>query len=65
MARMRIKELLKDRGIPRHYIATLFDVTDGAVEKWCSGETVPSARILPELARTLNCTIDELYDKEG
>lgn len=42
-------------------VAESLGVTQGAVSQWEKGESNPSADKLPELAKILGCTIDELY----
>ena len=36
-----------------------------AVGMWERGETLPAADKLPELARALGCSIDDLYQKDN
>lgn len=61
---MRVRELLETRGITRVQLADAMGVSTMAVHKWVSGQAYPSADKLPQLARLLNCTIDELFDGE-
>ena len=61
---MRVRELLEARGITRVQLADAMGVSTMAVHKWVSGQAYPSADKLPQLARLLNCTIDELFDSE-
>ena len=42
-------------------LADLLKVERSTIAKWESGVAFPRASQLPELAKTLNCTIDELY----
>lgn len=39
-------------------------VSQQSVAKWESGEAYPRASQLPELAKALSCSIDELYTGE-
>lgn len=58
----KIKVLREAKGLTQKYIADFFGVTQVAVARWESGDTMPSADKLPGLAQLLGCTIDELYD---
>ena len=42
-------------------LAAVMKVSPQAVGKWERGEAYPAASQLPELAKALDCTIDELY----
>ena len=61
---MRIGALLEQRGMQQLQLADAMGVSAVAVNKWVSGQAYPSADKLPQLARLLNCTIDELFDGE-
>ena len=56
-----IKELRKSAGLTQSELAQKLNVSFQAVGKWERGESYPSAALLPELAKALNCSIDELY----
>ena len=42
-------------------LADLLKVERSTIAKWESGAAYPRASHLPELAKALDCTIDELY----
>lgn len=42
-------------------LAQLLRLNQKAVSQWETGETMPSADKLPQLARILGCTIDDLF----
>ena len=44
-------------------LAAIMGVTHGAVVAWEAGTKYPTADKLPRLAKTLNCKIDDLYEK--
>jgi transcriptional regulator with XRE-family HTH domain len=44
-------------------LAEKLNITQGAVSQWEMGLSNPKSEILPELAKALNCTIDELFKK--
>lgn len=56
---------LKERriiaGMTQASLAAVMKVSPQAVGKWERGEGYPAASQLPELAKALNCSIDELY----
>ncbi|MBQ3275463.1 MAG: helix-turn-helix transcriptional regulator [Oscillospiraceae bacterium] len=51
----------KAAGISIDGLATMLGVTRQAVFNWESGGTLPTADKLPEIARVLGCSIDDLY----
>ncbi len=62
---MRLKELREMVKVTQEQIAQKLDVDQTAVSKWETGDSLPRADKLPELARILNCTIDELLAEES
>lgn len=42
-------------------LAELLGIDRSAVAKWETGKAMPTADKLPELARILGCTIDDLF----
>ena len=60
---MRIKKLRVDKGLSQAEFARLIGVTQKAVAKYEAGVANPRAACLPRIAKTLNCTIEELYDE--
>ena len=60
----RIRDMRERAGLTQERLSELINVSRSAVAMWESGETSPRADKLPELARVLGCTIDELYDSE-
>ena len=61
---MRIKEMRKDVGLSQTELAKVINVTQGAISQWEKGLAQPTADKLPELAKVLGCSIDELFGKE-
>jgi transcriptional regulator with XRE-family HTH domain len=45
-------------------LAEKLNVDQTAISKWETGEAMPRADKLPELAKTLGCTIDDLFKTE-
>ena len=50
----------KNLGMTQDELGRKLKVTNKAVSKWETGETLPDIQLLPELASVLNVTIDEL-----
>lgn len=55
----------KAAGLTQAQLAEAIGVERPALAMWEIGASWPSARILPALADTLLCTIDELYEAPG
>ena len=58
---LRIKEIRKEKGLTQNELAKVMKVGQTTVCQWESGVRSPRAKQLPELARALGCTLDELY----
>lgn len=62
-----IAQLRKSRGLTQNDVADKLQITYQAVSKWERGETLPDVSLLPDLARILKTTVDDLFnpaDKE-
>ena len=55
-----IERLRVKAGMSQQELANELNITQGAVSQWEKGVTAPSIDKLPELAKILNCSIDEL-----
>lgn len=60
----KIKVLRENLKISQTKIAEILGVKQSAVSQWETGETIPRADKLPELAKILGCTIDDLFKNE-
>lgn len=47
-------------GLSVAQVMSALSVSDAAVYQWETGETMPNAKRLPEIARLYKCTVDEL-----
>lgn len=56
-----IKTRRKQQKLSQLELAHLLNVSQQAIAKWESSKSQPRADKLPELARALCCTIDDLY----
>jgi transcriptional regulator with XRE-family HTH domain len=62
-----IKAKRKEQDLTQEELASRLGVSKAAVSKWETAECYPDITLLPQLAKTFNITIDELFDytKEG
>lgn len=60
-----IRALREQQKLTQAELAHKLMVSQQAVAKWENGEALPSTGKLPELARILGCTIDDLFRKEA
>ena len=56
----RIAELRKNKGYTQENLAELLGVSGQAVSKWENDQTCPDISLLPQLAKFLGVTVDEL-----
>ena len=55
----------KAAGLTQAELAAALGVSQTVVSDWESSKKYPSADKLPLIAKTLNCTIDELYSGQS
>ena len=60
----RIRLLRKALNKSQTELAQEVGVTQSMVAMWERGASLPSAAKLPDIARALNCTIDELFARD-
>lgn len=58
---VNIKEFRLRKGFTQEAFAEVLKTKRSTVAMWESGQSVPRADKLPELAKILDCTIDELF----
>lgn len=56
-----IKILREKAGMTQKQLGRLLGLGQSAIAMWENGERRPRAEMLPELAKVLSCTIDQLY----
>lgn len=61
---MRIKELRESLKLTQEDLAKKLHIGRTTVSMWENGEAMPRADKLPEIAKVLNCSIEDLYDHE-
>ena len=62
---MRLGVLRKEKGITQTFLASKLGVKQNTVAQWESGKRNPPAAKLPDLARLLGCTVDDLFDERS
>lgn len=62
---MQIKELRLKAGLTQEQLADRMNMNQSALSQWETGVSAPRADKLPELAKILGCTIDELFTEKG
>ncbi len=60
----RIKNRRKELGLTQKELADILSISDKTVSRWESGNQMPDAILLPDLAQALNITINDLYGME-
>jgi transcriptional regulator with XRE-family HTH domain len=59
----QFERLRKQAHMTQVELAEALGVTQSNISQWENGTAFPSASKLPIIAKTLDCTIDALYDK--
>lgn len=62
---LRIKELRQRVDMSQQFLASAMGVMPSAVSNWETEVALPRTRQLPDLARVLGCSIDELFEPEA
>ena len=62
---MTLKQRRVERGLTQQQVADAMGTGRTAVAMWEAGASMPPAAKLPELARLLGCTVDELFEKDS
>lgn len=56
-----IEHMRKQRNMTQSELAQLLGVSQANISQWETGEAMPRADKLPELAKVFGCSIDDLY----
>lgn len=59
-----ISALRKEKGYTQTALAEILNVSNRTVSKWENGDGYPDITLLPEIAKALDITVDELLDGE-
>lgn len=62
---MRIRDLRIAKNMSQCELAADCGVSQSIVSQWETGTTLPRTRDLPDLAKVLGCSIDELFAPES
>ena len=57
---MNIKKYREKSGITQQQLAAILGVSQSTVAMWETNNSLPRTEKLPEIAKALGCTIDEL-----
>lgn len=57
----RIKDFRENAKLTQQQLSNILSIDRSTVAKWEAGDTMPRADKLPELAKVLECSIDELF----
>lgn len=60
-AGMKIRQLRLKKHWSQKHLADKLNVSQQTVAKWENKKSFPRSELLPELAKILNCKIEELY----
>lgn len=60
---MNIKIKRKESHMTQEQLANALEIDRSTVAKWETGESMPRAEKLPQLAEILGCTVDDLFAK--
>lgn len=58
---MNFKNLREKRGLSQSAIAEKIGVSQATISMWETGEAMPRVDKLPEIAKILNCDINDLF----
>lgn len=60
-----IQRYREQRGISQADLALAAKVSQGSISMYENGERTPSLQVLVRIAAALNCTVDDLIEKES
>lgn len=60
-----IRQLRMEKGYSQAALADKIGVSQQAVTQWETGDAMPRADKLPELARLLGCKVDDLFTNQS
>ena len=58
----KLSGLREKAGFTQGNLAHILKIDRSTIAKWETGEAMPRSDKLPELAKTLQCSIDELFN---
>jgi transcriptional regulator with XRE-family HTH domain len=57
---LAIKDKREQMNISQQHLADALGIDQSTVCLWETGKTMPRAKLLPKIAKILNCTVDDL-----
>ena len=57
----RIRQVRESKGLKQKYVAQKMNIPAPRLSEWERGRTYPAANKLFDLAKVLDCKVDELY----
>jgi transcriptional regulator with XRE-family HTH domain len=60
----KLKELRIKNKLTQEQLAAVLKVDRSTIAKWETGEAMPRAAKLPELAKAFKCSIDEIFEED-
>jgi len=65
MARLRLKQILRERGLAMDKFSRMADIAGGTVAKMCNDPTYdPKLSMLNKVAKTLGISVEELLEPD-
>ena len=61
----KIFEILEEKGISQHEFARMTGITQSTISDWKNKGTTPNAEKIPIICKSLNISINELFDQEN
>lgn len=61
---LNIEKIRKSKNLTQMQLAEKVGVERSTIAKWELGIAMPTAQKLPKIAEVLECTIDDLFEKE-
>ena len=59
---MRFRELMKSKSQTQVLLAKQLGVTQSLISQWMNGKCQPQVDMIPDIAKVLNCTVEEVVN---
>lgn len=63
--KISIRAMRQAKGLAQWQLAEMIGVKQGSIAQWETGKTSPRFERLAEIAKALECTVDDLIRKDG
>ena len=64
VSEISIKAMRQAKGLAQWQLAEMIGVKQGSIAQWETGRTAPRFERLADIAKALECTVDDLIKKE-